>query len=254
MLPVSDFSDIPGMGIEGVIDSEHYYVGNKKLLKKLGISDFHEKDYKELVSAGCSILYLVKEKEVVGLIGVRDTVRPDMKNVISRLEGLGITTVMLTGDNLDTARIVAKELGISEIHADVLPKDKASIIQGFVASGNKVVMVGDGVNDAVALVEATAGISISDGTDVASDASDVILMNHNLSNLLDFIDISRKSNRVIKENLFWAFFYNVCMIPVAAGLLESFGIVLNSMLASIFMTISSLTVVFNSLRLRWMVR
>src|SRR5699024_7870209 len=105
----------------------------------------------------------------------RDTVRPDMKNVISRLEGLGITTVMLTGDNLDTARIVAKELGISEIHADVLPKDKASIIQGFVASGNKVVMVGDGVNDAVALVEATVGISISDGTDVASDASDVIL-------------------------------------------------------------------------------
>ena len=254
LLPVSDFSDIPGMGIEGVIDSEHYYVGNKKLLKKLGISDFHEKDYKELVSAGCSILYLVKEKEVVGLIGVRDTARPDMKNVISRLESLGITTVMLTGDNLDTARIVAKELGISEIHADVLPKDKASIIQGFVASGNKVVMVGDGVNDAVALVEATVGISISDGTDVASDASDVILMNHNLSNLLDFIDISRKSNRVIKENLFWAFFYNVCMIPVAAGLLEPFGIVLNPMLASIFMTISSLTVVFNSLRLRWMVR
>ena len=254
LLSVSDFSDVPGMGIKGVIDSEHYYVGNKKLLKELGISDFHEKDYKKLVSAGCSILYLVKEKEVVGLLGVRDTVRPDMKNIISHLEKLGITTVMLTGDNLDTARIIAKELGISEIHADVLPKDKASIIQGFVAAGNKVVMVGDGVNDAVALVGADVGISISDGTDVASDASDVILMNHNLSNLLDFIDISCKSNHIIKENLFWAFFYNVCMIPVAAGLLEPFGIVLNPMLASIFMTISSLTVVFNSLRLRWMVR
>lgn len=254
LLSVSDFSDVPGMGIKGVIDSEHYYVGNKKLLKELGISDFHEKDYKKLVSAGCSILYLVKEKEVVGLLGVRDTVRPDMKNIISHLEKLGITTVMLTGDNLDTARIIAKELGISEIHADVLPKDKASIIQGFVAAGNKVVMVGDGVNDAVALVGADVGISISDGTDVASDASDVILMNHNLSNLLDFIDISCKSNHIIKENLFWAFFYNVCMIPVAAGLLEPFGIVLNPMLASIFMTISSLTVVFNSLRLRWMVK
>ena len=254
LLSVSDFSDVPGMGIKGVIDSEHYYVGNKKLLKELGISDFHEKDYKKLVSAGCSILYLVKEKEVVGLLGVRDTVRPDMKNIISHLEKLGITTVMLTGDNLDTARIIAKELGISEIHADVLPSDKASIIQGFVAAGNKVVMVGDGVNDAVALVEADVGISISDGTDVASDASDVILMNHNLSNLLDFIDISCKSNHIIKENLFWAFFYNVCMIPVAAGLLEPFGIVLNPMLASIFMTISSLTVVFNSLRLRWMVK
>ena len=196
----------------------------------------------------------MNEEKILFLIGVCDTVREDMKEVILQLKDLNITPVMLTGDHLEVARSVAKEVGIEEIHADVLPKDKASIIKGYVASGNKVVMVGDGVNDAVALVEATVGISISSGTDVANDASDVVLMNHNLSNLIDFITISKKSYKVIVENLFWAFFYNICMIPIAAGLLENFGIVLNPMLASICMTISSLTVVFNSLRLKWMLK
>lgn len=254
LLSVSSFKEISGKGIEGVVDGNHYYVGNQKLLKDLGIRDVHKEDYQELVNEGCSILYLVRRKKVLGLIGVRDTVREDMKTVINHLEEMGISTVMLTGDNLDTARVIAKELGIREIHADVLPKDKASIIRGYVASGNKVVMVGDGVNDAVALVEATVGISINEGTDVANDASDVILMNHNLSNILDFLDISKKSYHIIKQNLFWAFFYNVCMIPIAIGILEPFGIVLNPMLASLLMTISSLTVVFNSLRLKWLVK
>jgi len=254
LLTVSSFKEISGKGIEGVVDGNHYYVGNQKLLKDLGIHDIHKEDYQELVKEGCSILYLVRRKKVLGLIGVRDTVREDMKTVINHLEEMGISTVMLTGDNLDTARVIAKELGIREIHADVLPKDKASIIRGYVASGNKVVMVGDGVNDAVALVEATVGISINEGTDVANDASDVILMNHDLSNILDFLDISKKSYHIIKQNLFWAFFYNVCMIPIAIGILEPFGIVLNPMLASLFMTISSLTVVFNSLRLKWLVK
>ena len=254
LLPVSSFKEIPGKGIEGVVEGNRYYVGNQKLLKDLGIRDVHKEDYQMLANEGCSILYLVRRKKVLGLIGVRDTVRPDMKFVIHRLEEMGISTVMLTGDNLDTARVIAKELGIHEIHADVLPKDKASIIRGYVASGNKVVMVGDGVNDAVALVEATVGISINEGTDVANDASDVILMNHNLSNILDFIDVSKKSYHIIRQNLFWAFFYNICMIPIAIGFLEPFGIVLNPMFASLFMTISSLTVVFNSLRLKWLVK
>ncbi len=254
LLSVSSYREIPGMGVEGIIDGEHYYVGNQKLLKKLGLSDVHKENYQELVHAGCSILYLACEDKVLGLIGVRDMIREDMKYVISCLEEKGISTIMLTGDNLDTARVIARELGIREIHADVLPRDKASIIRGYVASGNNVVMVGDGVNDAVALVEATIGISINEGTDVANDASDVILMNHNLSNLLDFMDISKKSYHIIKQNLFWAFFYNICMIPIAIGILEPFGIVLNPMLASLLMTISSLTVVFNSLRLKWLVK
>jgi len=251
---VKEFQELPGMGIEGVVGGEHYYVGSLKLLKELGIKQVHKKDYQDLIDQGCSILYLANEKEVLGLIGVRDTIRDDMKEVISSLEDMGITSVMLTGDNLEVARKVAKELGIEEIHADVLPKDKASIIRGYIAAGNQVVMIGDGVNDAVALVEASVGISISSGTDVANDASDVVLMNHNLSNLLDFIYISKKAYHVIRQNLFWAFFYNVCMIPIAAGLLENFGVVLNPMLASICMTISSLTVVLNSLRLRWIVK
>lgn len=254
LLSVSSYQEIPGMGVEGIIEGRHYYVGNQKLLKKLGLSDVHKENYQELVHAGCSILYLACEDKVLGLIGVRDMIREDMKHVIHCLEERGISTIMLTGDNLDTARVIARELGIHEIHADVLPKDKASIIRGYVASGNNVVMVGDGVNDAVALVEATVGISINEGTDVANDASDVILMNHNLSNILDFIDVSKKSYHIIRQNLFWAFFYNICMIPIAIGILEPFGIVLNPMLASLFMTISSLTVVFNSLRLKWLVK
>lgn len=254
ILPVLAFSEISGMGIEGDIDGKHYYVGNLALLKKLGIRGVHKKDYQHLIDHGCSILYLVSDNQVLGLIGVRDVVREDMKEVISDLEHLGITSVMLTGDNLEVARSVAKELGIEEIHADVLPKDKAAIVRGYVSAGNRVIMVGDGVNDAPALVEATIGISVSSGTDVASDASDVMLMNHNLSNLIDFIHIGNQAYRIIRQNLFWAFFYNICMIPIAIGVLAPFGIVLNPMLASLFMTISSLTVVFNSLRLRWIVK
>lgn len=254
LLSVQDFQELSGMGITGTVDGNTYYVGNLKLVKKLGLRQSHKKDYEELLSHGCSILYVMNEEKILGLIGVCDTIREDMKDVILQLKGMGIMPVMLTGDNLEVARSVAKEVGIEEIHADVLPKDKASIIKGYIAAGNKVVMVGDGVNDAVALVEATVGISISSGTDVANDASDVVLMNHNLSNLIDFITISKKSYKVIVENLFWAFFYNVCMIPIAAGLLENFGVVLNPMFASVYMTISSLTVVFNSLRLKWMVK
>lgn len=254
LFTVDKFSSVAGMGVEGVIEGVSYYIGNQKLLKRHGIEDFHEGDYQHLIDQGCSILYVVRDDQVIGLIGVRDVVRKDMRQVISSLISQNIIPVMLTGDNLDAARIVAKEVGIEEIHADVLPKDKASIVQGYVSGGNTVVMIGDGVNDAVALVEADVGISISDGTDVASDASDVVLMNHNLSNLLDFIDISKKSYRIIVENLFWAFFYNVCMIPIAIGVLEPFGIVLNPMIASFCMMISSLTVVFNSLRLRVIVK
>lgn len=254
LFTVDKFSCVAGMGVEGVIEGVSYYIGNQKLLKRHGIEDFHEDDYQHLIDQGCSILYVVRDDQVIGLIGVRDVVRKDMRQVISSLISQNIIPVMLTGDNLDAARIVAKEVGIEEIHADVLPKDKASIVQGYVSGGNTVVMIGDGVNDAVALVEADVGISISDGTDVASDASDVVLMNHNLSNLLDFIDISKKSYCIIVENLFWAFFYNVCMIPIAIGVLEPFGIVLNPMIASFCMMISSLTVVFNSLRLRVIVK
>ena len=155
---------------------------------------------------------------------------------------------MLTGDNEKTASIIAKEIGISKVISNVLPKMKANYIEELVNSGRKVIMVGDGINDAPSLVTATIGISINDGTDVAMDSSDVILMNNDISNILDLIKISKKSYRVIKQNLFWAFFYNLCMIPIAMGLFTDFGISMSPMFGSIAMIFSSLTVVLNSLR------
>ena len=153
---------------------------------------------------------------------------------------------MLTGDNEVTAKIIAEELGITKVISNVLPKKKASVIKDLTSKGKKVIMVGDGINDAPALVNATIGISVNDGTDVAMDSADVILMNNDISNILDLIKISKKAYLIIKENLFWSFFYNLLMIPIAMGLLENYGISMNPMFASIAMTISSLTVVINS--------
>ena len=154
---------------------------------------------------------------------------------------------------MEVAKKVGKELGITEIKANVLPDEKANIVKEYEKLG-PTLMIGDGVNDAIALVEASVGISVSSGTDVASDASDVILMNHDLNNLIDLIDIGHKAKTIIVENLFWAFFYNLIMIPIAVGLFENLGIVLNPMIASLCMTLSSLTVVFNSLRLKLIVK
>ena len=155
---------------------------------------------------------------------------------------------MLTGDNDITAKVIASELGIKKVIANVLPNMKANYVKKLVDSGRKVIMVGDGINDAPALATATIGVSVNDGTDVAMDSSDVILMNNDMSNILDLIVISKKAYKVIKQNLFWAFFYNLCMLPIAMGLLENFGISMTPMFGSIAMIFSSLTVVFNSLR------
>ena len=189
---------------------------------------------------------------MIGLIGVKDVVRENLKPVIKAFRGQGVEVVMLTGDHEETANTIAKELGIKKVIANVLPKKKAQYIQKFIDEGKKVMMVGDGINDAPALVTATIGVSINDGTDVAMDSADVILMNNDMNNLLDLLTISHQSYKIIKQNLFWAFFYNLCMIPIAMGLLESIGITMHLMVGSIAMTFSSLTVVFNSLRFgRW---
>ncbi len=155
---------------------------------------------------------------------------------------------MLTGDNKVTAKVIANELGITKVIANVLPQTKANHIKELIDSGKKVIMVGDGINDAPALVSATIGISLNDGTDIAMDSSDVILMNNDMKNILDLITISKRSYNVIKQNLFWAFFYNICMIPLAMGLFSKFGIDMTPMFGSIAMIFSSLTVVLNSLR------
>ncbi len=246
---VEDFRNLEGLGVCGKVKNKKYYLGNKKLLENLKIKDDHNADYEELLEEGCSILYVVEDKKVIGLVGVKDKVRENMKEVIRELKKRNIEVVMLTGDNEKTAERVSREIGNVKVLANVMPKEKSNIVKEWRNKCKGVMMVGDGINDAGALVEATIGVSIHSGTDIASDASDVILMNDNISHLLDFIDISKNSYHIMKQNLFWAFFYNVCMIPLAAGLFSNYGIKMNPMLASLAMTLSSLTVVMNSLRL-----
>ena len=249
-LDVSHFEELSGMGILAKLNDDEYYLGNHKILTRLKLKNRYQTKEDNYSKAGCSIIYVVQNKKLIGIIGVKDTVREESKEAIREFMRRGIDVVMLTGDHEGVANQIAKEVGIRHVISDVLPKEKASYIEKLKQDGKHVIMVGDGINDAPALVASSIGISINQGTDVAMDSADVILMNNNLSNIIDFIDISKHSYHIIWQNLFWAFFYNALMIPIAAGLLSPLGITMNPMVASIAMTISSLTVVMNSLRLR----
>ena len=249
-LDVSHFEELSGMGILAKINDDEYYLGNHKILTRLKLKNRYQTKEDDYSKAGCSIIYVVQNKKLIGIIGVKDTVREESKEAIHEFMHRGIDVVMLTGDHEGVANQIAKEVGIRHVISDVLPKEKASYIEKLKQDGKRVIMVGDGINDAPALVASSIGISINQGTDVAMDSADVILMNNNLSNIIDFIDISKRSYHIIWQNLFWAFFYNALMIPIAAGFLSPLGITMNPMVASIAMTISSLTVVMNSLRLR----
>ena len=245
---VTDFKTLDGMGIYGKINNKDYYLGNEKIILNLKIKNNYKKDYNFLIKNACSIIYIIENRKIIGLIGVRDVIRSDIKDIINKFYNNRINVIMLTGDNDITAKVIASELGIKKVIANVFPNMKANYVKKLVDSGRKVIMVGDGINDAPALATATIGVSVNDGTDVAMDSSDVILMNNDMSNILDLIVISKKTYKVIKQNLFWAFFYNLCMLPIAMGLLENFGISMTPMFGSIAMIFSSLTVVFNSLR------
>ena len=249
-LDVSHFEELSGMGILAKINDDEYYLGNHKILTRLKLKNRYQTKEDNYSKAGCSIIYVVQNKKLIGIIGVKDTVREESKEAIREFKRRGIDVVMLTGDHEGVANQIAKEVGVRHVISDVLPKEKASYIEKLKQDGKHVIMVGDGINDAPALVASSIGISINQGTDVAMDSADVILMNNNLSNIIDFIDISKRSYHIIWQNLFWAFFYNALMIPIAAGFLSPLGITMNPMVASIAMTISSLTVVMNSLRLR----
>ncbi len=249
---VIDFESINGIGLKAKIDGNDIYVGGNKLFSYLDISNIHLKDEDELTKKGCSLIYVIKEKEVLGLIGVCDAIRADAKMTIQRLKRLGKDVIMLTGDNDKTAKVIADTLEIENVIANVLPKDKTKVIKELMQNNHKVCMVGDGVNDAPALATATLGISIVGGTDIASSSADVVLMRDELSKIPSLMDISHKTIVNIKENLFWAFFYNIIMIPLAIGLFAPLGLKMNPMFGGLAMTISSLTVVFNALRLkRW---
>ena len=208
-----------------------------------------EDDETNLVTEGNSILYVAQDQKIIALIGVKDTIKEESKEIVEKLKKRKIEVIMLTGDNEKTAKAIAKQLGIEKVIANVLPKQKAEEIKKLKQNG-LVMMCGDGINDSVSLVAADIGVSISSGTDIAMDSAEVVLMNDNLEKIEELIEISRKTIKNIKQNLFWAFFYNICMVPIACGILEPLGITMNPMIAAFAMTISSLTVVLNALRLK----
>lgn len=242
---VQEFEEVPGLGVKGIINGKQYYAGNYKYIEKMNVENKLKKNEIEFASKGESIVYLFDEKETILLIGLADTVKKDIKATIKELEKLNNKIVMLTGDNEKTANAIAKQIGIENIISNVNPEQKLEKIKEL-NKNNNVAMVGDGINDSPSLKAATVGISVENGTDISADSANVILLNENMNNIVKIFYLGKRTIRIIKQNLFWALFYNICMIPLATGLLP---IALNPMIASLAMTLSSLTVVLNSLRL-----
>lgn len=247
---IENFTALVGLGVSAnTLDGKRILIGNKKLMIQQGVQLKNQVDEDALTNDGNSILFVSIDNNLVALLGVKDILKENASSVIKELKEKKIDVVMLTGDNEKTANIIANQLGIEKVFSNITPKEKAMRIKELKEKGI-VMMCGDGINDSVSLVTADIGISISSGTDIAMDSASVILMKDNLEKINDLIEISRKTIRNIKQNLFWAFFYNVCMIPIACGILEPFGITLNPMMAALAMTVSSLTVVLNALRLK----
>lgn len=251
-LDVDDFKNIAGIGLSGTINDKSYLIGNNKLFDKYKINNNMLREEKKLSLDGNSIVYVIEDKKVIGLIGVKDIIRDNAKDVINKLKNIDKRIIMLTGDNEITADIIAKSIGIKEVIANVSPKDKSNKIKELKNKGFKVMMVGDGINDAPSLSLADIGVSLNSAIDIAADSAGVILMRNDLNSIYNLFDIGKKTLGNIKENLFWAFFYNACMIPISCGLLEFIDITMNPMIAGLAMTLSSFTVIINALRLkRW---
>ena len=242
---VKEFKEIPGKGIQGNINGKTYYAGNQKLLNEKNIKNIYEEKELEYSKKGESIVYLFDEKEVLAIVGLSDKIKENMEEIIQKIKENGYKVIMLTGDNETTAKAIAKKLNIEEVISNVSPKEKQDKIKE-INKNNSCLMVGDGINDSPALKTATVGISVANGTDMSADSADIILLKDNMNLILELLNIGKKTIRIVKQNLFWALFYNICMIPLAMGILP---ISLNPMIASLAMTFSSLTVVLNSLRL-----
>jgi Cu+-exporting ATPase len=249
-LEVKEFGNVAGYGVIGKVNNQKFIIGNAKILESYSIENYNRQDETDLARKGNSIVYVVQNEKIVALIGVNDIVRNEAKDVIKRLTNMKIETIMLTGDNKETAEKIAREIGITKVIANVLPTDKSNTIKKLKQESRFVMMCGDGINDSPALAISDIGVSVNSGTDIAMDSSDVILTKNDLNSIINLINISKKTIRNIKQNLFWAFFYNCLMIPVAMGLLKPVGISINPMIASLAMVLSSITVILNTLRLR----
>ncbi len=248
-LTASEFETLPGRGVAGTIGGVRYFGGNGRLMEELGVS---VPPLPELAQQGKTPLHFANEKkEYLGTIAAADVLKADSQAAVKAMQELGLDVVMLTGDNEKTARAIAQTAGITHVISDVLPTDKASAVETLRSQGHKVLMVGDGINDAPALVTADVGMAIGAGTDIAMESADVVLMNSSLAGVSGAIELSKATIRNIRQNLFWAFFYNTLGIPVAAGVLFiPFGIQLSPMIGAAAMSMSSVFVVTNALRLR----
>lgn len=249
---VDGFEAIPGHGIQGTIAGSPVLLGNQKWLEKQNVAiDGLIEQAQQLAHEGKTPMYVAKDGEAIGIIAVADTIKESSRKAIDRLHQMGLYVAMITGDNARTAQAIAKQVGIDEVISDVLPEDKAAKVAGLQAKGQKVAMVGDGINDAPALAQADVGIAIGSGTDVAIESADIVLMRSDLMDVPSAIELSRATIKNIKENLFWAFAYNVLGIPVAMGVLHLFGgPLLNPMIAGAAMSFSSVSVLLNALRLK----
>lgn len=253
---VDDFEAVPGKGIKGNLLIGNQKVpaalGNREMLKMLNLETKEiESKLQELENSGKTVMILTLNNQIAGLIAVADVLKPEAKEAVQKLKNLGLEIWMITGDNERTAKAIGQQVGILNIMAQVLPQNKALKVRELQQQGKKVAMVGDGINDAPALAQADLGIAMGEGTDIAMESAGVTLMRGNLNLIVDLFDLSQKTLRVVKQNLFWAFFYNTAFIPVAAGLLYPFfKILLNPVFAAAAMAFSSLSVVLNSLRLK----
>ena len=266
--PISVLNNVPGQGIEAQLDGETILLGNRMLMDRNGIAlDGLSDRANSIAQQGMTIMFLAANGEARGVIAMADAARPEAREGVARLRSLGLDVVMLTGDNASTAYTIARQLDIDRVEAEVLPQDKAAIVRNLQAEGRVVAMVGDGINDSPALAQANVGMAIGGGTDIAAESADITLMRGDVGSVAAAISLSRQTIRTIRQNLFWAFFYNVLLVPVAAGALypvfQAFGGVpaslefffgtqgfLNPVLAALAMAFSSVTVISNSLRLR----
>ncbi len=249
---VEGFKAIPGHGVQGTIDVTSYYFGNRKLISevvKLPVEKINRK-MSRLEEQGKTVMILSNKTEILGLIGVADTVKETSREAVEKLKKLGIQVYMITGDNERTAKAIAQQVGITNVFAEVLPEDKAKSVKRLQDEGRKVAMVGDGINDAPALAQADLGISMGSGTDVAMEAGGIVIIKNDLRDVAEAIDLSKTTMNKIKQNMFFALFYNVMGIPVAARLFAGLGIILKPELAGLAMALSSISVVTNSLLLR----
>jgi Cu+-exporting ATPase len=252
IIKVEKFEAIPGRGIEVTVDNTRTLIGNRKLMDEQNISlKALEAESDRLAGEGKTPMYIAFNHAIAGIIAVADVVKPSSAKAIKQLQSMGIDVAMITGDNRKTAEAIAKQVGINIVLAEVLPEDKSIEVKKLQAQGKKVAMVGDGINDAPALVQADIGIAIGSGTDVAIESADIVLMKSDLMDVPTAIKLSKSTIRNIKENLFWAFGYNVAGIPIAAGILHLFGgPLLNPMFAAAAMSLSSVSVLTNALRLK----